>query len=123
MGARGNKNLKPLEIKQLYEVEKSQEFPPSQAKCDGQWVECALEQILKKTMKLRSASAGWGRNAWIVLWDRLGSTAADLKRRLPELDDRLNCRWSKGRNFSRLFIQDRDLSKHYLINGPLSGDA
>lgn len=84
-------------------------FPNEVADEDSFWLEKALEIVERKSIHLCQSDYGRGEENWLLLWDRLSSAEADLRRRIAQLENALWMKW-KGTFFSRLIVEQAQFS-------------
>lgn len=68
------------------------------------WVEKTTDQLNEKTAVLQGKQFERGHEAWLVLWDRIGTREFEIKPRIEVINGLLASRW-KPDWYSRVFVQ------------------
>lgn len=90
-------------------------FGGSQEEEDEFWVAAAKKIVLRKTAILNSPDSGRQTENWLLIWDKLGSSASDLERRVMLLQPWLLEMW-KPDWFTKLIFQENYSSNFVVLS-------
>ena len=131
LGARAVASLKVDDRKRTLAQRRSETLIPTPEvlllpwlQVEDAWLSNVLGKIGDKTKKMARPQYRLGDEGWLLLDDRISTSEAELKSRLPNLRDALEIYWRNyARAFQRVFLQPRERRALFMLSSDACGEG